>query len=130
MENKIIIPHHISKTFIQSHPEYIFVYGKDFYEMGMMGQMWVAHKEPNCFGIPTCTKLCPSNKQYLNDHDPLHKQRIIDALCVIPDDDRPVIVMRRIGMGCSRMFELAPALYAFMNKELDKMRHHNIEVVT
>lgn len=130
MENKIIIPHHISRSFIRSHQEYIFVYGKDYYEIGMMGQMWVAHQEPNCFGIPTCTKLCPSNKQYLNDYNNLHMQRLVDALSKIPNDGRPIIVFRRIGMGCSRMFELAPVLYSFMMKELSLIKHNNIEIIT
>lgn len=129
MANTIILPHHISKSFIQQHPEWVFIYGKDFCETGMMGQMWVAHGEPNCFGIPTCTKLCPSNKQYLNDYSALHLDRLVRALADIPRDGRPIHPIRRIGMGCSRMFELAPTLYKFMITELDLIRHKDVEVV-
>ena len=114
MATPIKIPYHISKTFVQQHRELIFIYGKDHYGNGMFGQMWVFDKEPNCYPVFTIQRYCPSNKRYLVDNLREHKTWIDQCVDAIPIDGRPVIVCHGIGLGCSRMQELAPRLYQYM----------------
>lgn len=129
MSNKIIqIPHHISRTFIQQHPEYTFVYGQDHIRRGIMGQSWVCGGEPNCFPITTVQKLCPSGSRYLSDSNLEHEQWIEKDLDLVPRD-KPIIVFRRIGEGCSRMKEFAPRLHAELKEVLFKISYKPIEII-
>lgn len=114
------IPAHISRSFIESHREIIFLYGNDYYGRGCLGQAWSFFGEANTFPIPTLIKYC-SAASFFYDNNPEFYKYIDEAIAKVPRDGRPIIACRRIGMGCSRMFELAPKLYAYMTTELNKI---------
>lgn len=124
----IQIPHKILRSFIQQHPEWNFVYGYDRIKRGMLGQCWQTVGEPNCFPVTTVQKLCPSGSRYLNDYSKEHQQWILDDVERIPRN-KPIIVFRKIGQGCSRMEELAPRLWSLMYMRLNEIKYPNIEIV-
>ncbi len=128
----IKIPSHISRTFVQQHEELIFVYGYDLRGLGIMGQAWALHGEPNAYGVPTLERYCPSQKVFFDDslftHYANHMDDAVDKIAQVAFiTKRPVIVCPKIGMGCSRLYEIAPKLYDYMTKRLNLIKHQNIE---
>lgn len=129
---QLIIPAHISKTFVQQHEELIFVYGYDVRGLGMEGQPWVFHGEDNCYPVPTLERYCPSQKTYFDDNAFTHYANIIDnAIDKIAQQafmsKKPVIVCPKIGRGCSRLHEIAPRLYAHMTRRLNQIKYPDIQ---
>jgi hypothetical protein len=122
----ITIPNHINRQFVIDHPQWIFVYSCDTIGRACNGIMWNCHGEPNAFGIPTLIKFC-SAKQFFYDCE-AHEVIVLAAISRIPLDGRPIIVIPKIGRGCSRMFELAPKLFKTMWDELDKIREKNVYI--
>jgi hypothetical protein len=128
MNPKIIIPFHISRTYIQRHTDWIFIYGQDYQERGMFGQSNAAYGEPNAFMVPTCRKMCKSNR-YWSDSEYLEVCSYIDeAINKIPRDGRIIIPFPKIGMGASQMNYMAPKLFTYMNMKIDSIKHPNIIV--
>lgn len=126
----IPIPYRISRSFIQSHPNYIFVYATDVVGRGCEGHEWQAKGEPNAYGIPTIYKLCPSSSVYFQDSRREEQwEYIIKAFEKIPRDQGPIIPFRKIGLGCSRMHELAPKMFAEMWKLIDLIKAPDIEYI-
>ena len=108
----MLLPYRIYRRYVQQHPEIIFLYGHDYYGRGCLGQCWEVHGEPNSYAIPT------------HFQDALYLEwipRITERLLAIPHDGRPIIKLRRIGEGCSRMKELAPNMFKWLHHELDKI---------
>lgn len=127
MSNEVIrIPHHISQTFIRSHPEWNFVYGYDMLQRGMGGQSWSCVGEPNCFRVFTIYKKC-SSSVYFTDGNQFYREQMLKSIYLIPRD-KPVIIFRKIGEGCSRMNEMAPLLFKEMKDLLGKLQYPNIEI--
>lgn len=120
------LPARISREFVQAHPELIFVYSNDHQRHGLEGMAWFFEGEPNAFQVSTCVKKC-KNSRYFNDGNEEHWRWIRQEITAIPKDGRPIIVIQKMGLGCSRMKELAPKLYKFMCSELDKIKHKDIE---
>ena len=113
------IPHRISRTFIRAHPDWIFVYSTDVIGRGMEGQEWQCKGESNAYGVPTVYKFCPSSAVYFQDARSEEQwQYIIEAFLKIPTDKGPVIPIRKIGLGCSRMREFAPKMLTELQKLL------------
>jgi len=123
------VPYRISRAYIQEHPDWIFVYATDVVGRGAEGHEWQCKGEPNAFGIPTVYKLCPSSSVFFQDSRREEQwQYIINAFEKIPRDKGPIIPFRRIGMGCSRMQEFAPKMFAELQRLL-KYISANIEWV-
>lgn len=105
----IVIPYHIKQSFVNSHPEWIFLYGYDVMQRGALGQCVSFIGEDNAFPIYTMYKYCANAVYFRDDEDSLqHMQRSFDY---IPRDGRPIIPCRKMGQGCSRMQEFAPKLF-------------------
>ena len=128
MSEPIVIPCHISNTFIREHPQWIFVFGQDHQEKGMFGQAGVAYGEPNCYMVPTCRKMCKSNRYWSDAEFDEVAVYIDEAIRRIPQDGRPIIPFPKIGMGASQMNFLAPKLFAYLTKKLDSIKYPNIIV--
>lgn len=121
MDAKLIIPHRVNREFVQSHPKWIFVYSNDHARHGAEGMCWHFVGEPNAFQVSTCVKKC-LNSRYFNDNNPEHLKWVDEDIDAIPLDRGPILVIPRIGLGCSRMKELAPKLYAHMWARLKKIK--------
>ena len=125
----IYLPFYISRRFIQSHKEWTFLYGNDYYRKGCLGQAWEFAQEENTIAIPTCNKLCPSSStKYWQDgmYDtviPYFEFAFADAV----KRGKPIIPCRKIGEGCSRLKEMSPNLFRYMHKQLDEIKYSSIQ---
>ena len=124
---QVTIPHRVHRSFVQAHTEWIFVFSNDHEKHGLEGMAWFFEGEPNAYQVSTCVKKC-KNSRYFNDSNPTHWQWVEDEVARIPLDDRPIVVMPKIGLGCSRMKELAPKLYTRMWELLDAIRHKDVQI--
>lgn len=91
------------------HPEWNFIHGHDVQKKGFEGQASI-YNEANTFALPVMYKFCPSGARFFTDGDSEARKIILDTLWKIPTD-KPIIILRNIGCGCSRMRELAPRLH-------------------
>ena len=127
---KLKLPYRISETFVNTHPNYTFVYGNDLYELGVLGLCWVMGgqpKKPNCWPIPVLVKYCPAARKFFDDGNYREFQIYIkDAIDKIPRGN-PIIVHPKVGRGCSELHIHAPRLYHFMMQELNKIKYPNVE---
>lgn len=112
-----------------AHKELIFLYGNDYFERGCFGQ--AGHlgsqrpKIPNCYRIPTLMKYC-ANPVFFSNNVEDWKRELEEAFAVIPQDGRPIIPLRKIGMGGSRCHELAPRVFAYIQQRLAAIAYPNI----
>jgi len=126
--DEIVIPYHISRTFITEHREFNFLFGNDLGQKGILGQAWICYGEPNAFQITTVIRLCPSFRTFFSDNQfEEHKKHIDDSLSKIPRD-KPIIPLPKIGEGCSRMKEKAPKLFKYMTEQINKIKYPNIRI--
>ena len=124
METIITLPRIITRGFVATNRQWYFVHGHDVQQKGFFGHGSIFNEE-NTFPVPTMYKFCASGARYFMDDD-REAWRIVDeAIHRIPID-KPVIVLRKIGQGCSRMEELSPRLYAHMKAQLNQMCYHPI----
>lgn len=124
---QIIIHIPITRVFVCSRKDLYFLYGHDYAGRGFAGQAWQLHNEPNTWPIYTMLKYC-SAKNFFSDDINEHWGMVLESLKRVPLD-RPIIPCPKIGCGCSRMFELAPKLYAAMVNYIDKLKYPNIKYV-
>lgn len=117
----ILLPHHISRTFIAKHPEWIFVYSQDYHGKGCLGQAWSGHGEPNAFPVPVLLKVCQnqSDRWFSDNQYEEYKKFIDEKILLIPRDGRPILPFRSIGKGNSEMYLRAPKLYKYLMDELN-----------
>ena len=116
------IPSRINRSFIQAHPDWIFVYSNDLLRKGCEGMAWHFIGEPNTFMVPTMYKYCNNPKYFQDINYDYWSEVILGAINAIPRDGRPIVVVEKIGMGCSRMHEFAPRLLALIKSELNKIK--------
>lgn len=119
----IIVPRIILNAFVKARPDLNFVYGYDVQGKGCFGQASI-HGNPNCYPVPTMYKFCASGARYFEDSDSACPSYLQVALERIPRD-KPVVVLRKLGQGCSRMHELAPRLFAGLQFSLLHIKENN-----
>jgi hypothetical protein len=124
----IHLPARIFRSLVQKNPQWIFVYSNDYQNKGCEGMAWHFYGEPNAFMVPTMKKMCRSaTDKYWRDDVQWIQDVVIEAIAKIPRDNRPIIPVRKMGWGCSRMAEFAPKLHLLMWTELNKIAYPNIE---
>lgn len=128
MEPEILIPYNVSRLFIQSHINYVFVYGQDYSNKGCFGQAWQCANEPNSYPVPTLLKICNSSTdRFFYDEAFEFFQKFIDErINAIPKDGRPIIPVRNIGRGYSELYLKAPKLYKYIHDRLDVIKYPNM----
>ena len=124
----IIIPHRVLRSFVVNHREWIFLYSNDYFQQGAEGMAWYFQGEPNAFSIPTCYKMCLSQRHFYDHSFDNIKNYLDAAFAVIPTDGRPIIPMPKMGLGCSRMKELAPKCYDYMMSKINAIKYPNIKI--
>lgn len=120
------IPRRINRVFVRDHPNWIFVYSNDLIERGLEGMVWHFKGFSNAFMVPTAQKIC-ANSIYFRDTG-FTENAIREAVAKIPSDKGPIIPVPKIGLGCSRMKELAPLSYELLWNLLNQIKYPNIEV--
>lgn len=118
----IILPYHISRTFVTMHREWTFIFSQDYAGKGCFGQAWAAHGEPNAFPVPVLLKICLSQTdRWFNDNNyDEHKKQIDEKIAAIPRNN-PIVPFRNIGGGHSELRRRAPLLYSYLMSEIKKI---------
>ena len=117
----IKLPIRISRKFVTEHPDWIFIYGNDYFQKGCLGQAWEFANEPNTFRVPTLYKYCANPVFFTDSNFDEWSWKIAESVEKLPRYDKPIIVVRKIGEGCSRMKELSPRLFQYMNEVLQNI---------
>ena len=125
MTKLITVPRIITNGFCVARPQYIFLYGYDVQDKSWGGHSLIKGHE-NTFPVPTMFKFCNSGARYFADADRTCIQHIRFAIDAIKLDGRSVIPLRKMGQGCSRLQELAPRTFQFLQDELKKISYPNI----
>lgn len=126
METKqIVLPRIITNGFCVARPQYIFLYGYDVQDKSWGGQSLI-HGNKNTFPIPVMYKFCNSGARYFTDADSSCIGYIDLAFSRLPLHTI-IIPLRKMGEGCSRLKELAPRTFAYLQKELKAVAYPNIK---
>ncbi len=97
------------------------VYGKSFF-----GQAYDCHGESNAYPVPVRWQGCKSSGYFSDAQFIAIQHSIDDAIHDIPKDS-PIIVLRKIGEGASRMKEFAPKSFIYMKSKLEEICYPNIK---
>lgn len=124
-EQVLRIPRRIYREYITAHRELTFVYAYDYQRKGFGGQSYSAFGEPNAFPVSTMRKLCRNTRYWTDMEYDLVSNILSIEISNIPRD-KPIILFPKIGLGCSRMSEIAPRLYKYLVSELDKIKYQNV----
>lgn len=114
------------RRWISQHHELNFVYALDLKGKGGLGQCWEAFGEPNCFPVPTLVGACCNKEFFYDIMYNTYVPQIEKAIARIPTD-KPIIPFPKIGLGCSRMREFAPKMYAHLISLIEKIQYQNIK---
>lgn len=72
-------------------------------------------------------KWCVSSARYFTDGDSECKRLMDEAFWVIEKEKRPILPIRKIGQGRSRLKELAPRLFTDLQHQLVKHSYQYIK---
>lgn len=92
----------------------------------MLGQAWYIGGEPNSFSVCTVEKYC-SNPAYFHDGEFNRISKMINEQVAEIPRDKPIIILPKIGLGCSRMREFAPKCYTYLCEQLNNIAYPNLE---
>lgn len=119
MSNKVRKVKFISRDFVQSNRDIIFLFGDNLARKGFVGQAAAMRGEPNAIGIPT--KHYPGKRpsSYFSDDDFDAVAPEIDAaFAAIPDGAQVVVPAAGIGVGLADLEERAPKIYAYIEEKI------------
>ena len=115
----VMLKRHITRKFVQEHPNYIFVFGDNLIRKGRGGQAKEMRGEPNAVGIPT--KKAPSKREdaYFTSRDLYgYRNAVIEDLRKIVyhlyKGGVVVFPRRPLGSGLAELERRAPFIYKFL----------------
>lgn len=112
----------ITRAYIKSHPEKIFLFGDNLLGYGSAGQAFHMRGEPNSIGMPTKKKPAMSEESYFTDSEFEKNKIVIDnALSKIPKDKTIVISSAGIGTGFAQLSTRAPLTFAYLQEKLEEL---------
>ena len=112
---------------LRNNPDKIYIFGDNTEGWGKGGQA-IVRDEPNAFGIST--KDSPT--QFMSDDNFEANKAKIDAdIAAIKADGRPIVFPEDgIGTGRADLQNKAPRTWAYLQKELNKLKGDNTKVKT
>ena len=112
---------------LRNNPNKIYIFGDNTEGWGKGGQA-IVRDEPNAFGIST--KDSPT--QFMSDDNFEANKAKIDAdIAAIKADGRPIVFPEDgIGTGRADLQNKAPRTWAYLQKELNKLKEDNTKVKT
>ena len=112
---------YITRQFVQSHPDKIYVFGDNLQRKGLGGQARELRGEPNAYGVPTKKSPSMTPTAFFTDTEYLENITAIElAISKIPLDDRDIIVLP-IGTGRAQLPTRAPKTYKYLIKALTNL---------
>jgi len=119
MRNRVKKMKFISRPFVQSNRDLIFLFGDNLARKGFLGQAAEMRGEPNAIGIPT--KHYPGRRpdSFFTDEDFDRVVPEIDAaFATIPDGAQVVVPAAGIGGGLAELPIRAPKIYAYIEERI------------
>jgi hypothetical protein len=117
----IVVPYRISREYIISHPELVFVHSRCFWPNIWVGPSLICKGLDNCYGVPVRWKLCKSSGYFQDSQQESIEAALKEAIAQIPTTC-PVILFPKIGNGDSRMNIFAPRCWAYMMQQLNAIK--------
>ena len=120
----------ITRSYVQEHPDFIFLFGDNLQKRGMGGQAKEMRGEPNAIGIPTKKKPTMDEDAFFTDKELEENKAHIDhAILEIwnikdeYDNKKDVIVIPEdgLGTGLAQLPERAPKTYAYLKKRIQAL---------
>jgi hypothetical protein len=109
----------------RQHPDFLFVFGDNDYEIGKGGQA-IIRDEENSIGIPT--KHAPNNYSsafYSDDNLKENKLKILKAIQLIEQESNKYTTLifpeNGIGTGLAQLDVKAPRTFKFLVQEINKL---------
>lgn len=119
MAHKVKRMNFITRDYVCSNRDKIFLFGDNEQRKGMLGQARECRGEPNAIGVPTKRYPGKSADAFWSDDEfPRNKALIDEALALIPEDAEVVIPSAGLGTGLAHMDEFAPKTYAYLCHKL------------
>jgi hypothetical protein len=105
-----------SRSYIQAHPDWIFVFGDNLERSGFGGQAAEARGEPNAIGIATKRKPTMEPDAFLSEEDYddwfIKERPTLARLIKASQNGRTIIwPLDGIGTGLARLEKNAPAIW-------------------
>lgn len=125
--NNIVIPHHPTRSFMEQHPNWIFVFGKAIEgEKGNYGQAHDCLTLPNTYGWPVKHTPCMAETAFFKNTQfeidavtqlwRLKATHLVQVARLFPTDT--IIVLPKLGQGGSQLDKRSPELYRIMHSIL------------
>ncbi len=117
----------ITRSFIQSHRSWLFIYGDNLIHRGYGGQAKECRGESNTIGIPTKRFPSMSPLAFFSDED-------FESITITMDHAlfdvnlssyEKIIVLPHIGEGRAQLPQCAPFIYKYLVKMLNKLKEKN-----
>ncbi|HQU94128.1 MAG TPA: hypothetical protein PLK77_17655 [Pyrinomonadaceae bacterium] len=117
----------ITRSFVRSHRDHIFLFGDNLVQRGLGGQAAAMRDEPNAVGIPT--KKLPSNGMdaFFTDAEFEQNKAAIDRAfeqlsgISLPAEQIIVIPAGGLGTGRAQLETKAPLTFAYLQKRLKEL---------
>lgn len=127
MRCKVIRMNYITRSFVKTHKDCIFLFGDNLAGKGLGGQASAMRGEPNAVGIPT--KKYPSNSTEAFfcdseiDQNRVAIDRAFDRLSALISMGIKFVVIPADGLGTGRaqLHERAPLTFAYLQKRLREL---------
>ena len=114
----------ITRSYIQAHRSWLFVFGDNLAHRGYGGQAKECRGEPNTLGIPT--KYYPSmeNNAFFTDDDYQVVRSAIDCAITSIDfsDYKKVVILPHIGERRAQLPTSAPKIWDYVQIVLRKIK--------
>jgi len=117
----------ISRAFVRSHPNDLFVFGDNLARAGFGGQAREMREEPNAIGLPT--KRLPSMRPeaFLSDSDLPEIMRVNAVDCLrlmdhLKHGGTIFLSSHGIGTGRARLAEKAPKIFIYYDDFFETLR--------
>lgn len=127
MRYRVVTMKRITRSFVRSHRDRIFLFGDNLTRRGFGGQAAAMRGEPNAVGIPT--KKLPSNCEaaFFNDEEFEQNKAAIDqafnrlSQISLPAEQTVVVPADGLGTGRAQLETRAPRTFAYLQKRLEDL---------
>lgn len=115
---------YITRRFVKTNPDKLFLFGDNLEQRGFGGQAAAMRGEPNAIGIPTKKKPYLSDDAFFSDSEFISNKSAIDAAFAtiektIQTGYRSIVIPTDgLGTGRAQLDKRAPKTFSYLQKKL------------
>ena len=115
---------HVTRSYIQAHRSWLFVYGDNLVRRGYGGQAKECRGEPNTLGIPTKHYPSMEKKAFFTDEDYWVVRDVIENAILSVDfsEYEKIIVLPRIGEGRAQLSSHSQKIWEYVQDCLKRLK--------